>query len=359
MAGLARAPGAAGAGGRDRALSVAEAARAPRLEADYAVLRREVAAQGLLGRAHGYYLARAGSCFALLAGSVWLVVVAPPSPGWVILSAACLAFCVVQVALIGHDAGHQEVFVASRRNWALGMLCWSLVAGVAFWYWNDRHNAHHGHTNDPSNDPDIQGGGLLVFTEEQGRGRTGLRLLALRHQGLLAVLAAGLLAFWFRLESLTYVLGKERGGRRTVELLLAGANCAGWLAAFLALGWKGLAEFLVTQALASVYLAGLIAPNHKGMPVWAREAPISFLERQVLGSRNVTSHPLWDYLFGGLNYQIEHHLFPTMPRCNLKRARAIVKPFCAARGLEYVEVGPLRSYLMIRAAYVELKDRLS
>jgi fatty acid desaturase len=80
------------------------------------------------------------------------------------------------------------------------------------------------------------------------------------------------------------------------------------------------------------------------MPVWTRGRPLSFLERQVLSSRNVTAHPVWDFLYGGLNYQIEHHLFPTMPRANLGRARALVRPFCARHGLGYEELDPLSAY---------------
>ncbi len=117
--------------------------------------------------------------------------------------------------------------------------------------------------------------------------------------------------------------------------------------------------FMGGQIVASLYLAAIIAPNHKGMPVWAKGARLSFLERQVLSSRNVNSHPVWDFLFGGLNYQIEHHLFPTMPRVHFKRARSIVKPFCAAHGLPYEEVDPLTSYRMIYAEYRRLRRALA
>jgi fatty acid desaturase len=102
--------------------------------------------------------------------------------------------------------------------------------------------------------------------------------------------------------------------------------------------------FLGAQAVAGLYLAAIVAPNHKGMPVWSDDRPPSFLEQQVLGSRNLRPHRLTDFFFGGLNYQVEHHLFPTMPRPNLGRARALVRPFCAAHGLEYDEVGVLTSY---------------
>ena len=328
-----------------------------RSEADYVELRRIVTQAGLLKRAYLYYLLRAGSSFALLGGAVTIAVALPAS--WLLFSSLLLAVFVVQVALVGHDAGHQEVFRSPEKNWTLGLICWSAIAGVPFWYWNDRHNAHHGHTNDPANDPDIQGGGLLAFTADDARGRTGWRLIALRHQGALIVLAAGLLAFWFRIEGVVYMIRELRGPRRLAELLLASINVAAWSSAIVLMGWKGAGLFFCTQLFASMYLGALIAPNHKGMPVWAKDAPITFLQRQVLGSRNVTSHPVWDYIFGGLHYQIEHHLFPTMPRVNLKRCQAIVRPYCEARGLEYTEVDPLTSYRLIRAAYLELQRQFA
>jgi fatty acid desaturase len=58
-----------------------------------------------------------------------------------------------------------------------------------------------------------------------------------------------------------------------------------------------------------------------------------------------------DFFYGGLNYQIEHHLFPTMPRSKLGQARAIVRPFCIAHGLAYEEVSVVTSY---RRVYAEL-----
>jgi fatty acid desaturase len=277
----------------------------------------------------------------------------------VVIVAPLLAFAIVQVTLLGHDAGHLEVFQSTRLNWGLGLLCWSTVAGVGFWYWNDRHNKHHGHTNDPDADPDLQGGGLLAFTEEEAAARQGWKRAALRFQGILILLAACTLAFVFRVESALFAWRNLRGRRRALELTLLGANLMAWLLVVFALGWGGLGLLLSSQVIASLYLAALIAPNHKGMPVWAKDAEISFLERQVLGSRNVTSHPVWDFVFGGLNYQIEHHLFPNMPRVNFRRARAIVRPYVLERGLDYLEVGPLASYWMIYEAYRDLKQTLN
>jgi fatty acid desaturase len=337
-------------------LSLSRAASGRHLEADYAELRRLVVGAGLLERRYGYYVLRGGTCLALLVAAAAVPFMLRPA-AWLVLAAPFLAFAVVQVALIGHDAGHLEVFRDARRNWALGSLCWTLVAGVGFWYWNDRHNRHHGHTNDVTADPDLQGQGLLAvaYTEEDGAARRGWRRTAVRYQTLLIPLAVSLFAFAFRVEGTLFAWRRLHGRRRLVELGLLGANGGLWLATMAALGWRGLGLFLASQVVASVYLAAIIAPNHKGMPVWARGARLSFLERQVLSSRNVAPSRLGDFLFGGLNYQVEHHLFPTMPRANLRRARDIVRPFCLERHLEYTEVGVLASYRAVYAALSRLR----
>jgi fatty acid desaturase len=54
-----------------------------------------------------------------------------------------------------------------------------------------------------------------------------------------------------------------------------------------------------------------------------------------------------DGVFGGLNYQIEHHLFPHMPRPNLRRAQPIVRDFCARHGISYMQTGVFASYAIV------------
>jgi fatty acid desaturase len=66
--------------------------------------------------------------------------------------------------------------------------------------------------------------------------------------------------------------------------------------------------------------------------------------RQVITARNVYAHPWNDFWYGGLNYQIEHHLFPSMPRNNLKKAQKVVKAFCQEHEISYYETSVARSY---------------
>jgi fatty acid desaturase len=93
-----------------------------------------------------------------------------------------------------------------------------------------------------------------------------------------------------------------------------------------------------------VYMGASFAPNHKGMPILPSGDKTDYLRRQVLTSRNIRGGRCVDFVLGGLNYQIEHHLFPSMPRPNLRRAQAVVRSYCAGHDIAYREDTLLASY---------------
>ena len=105
---------------------------------------------------------------------------------------------------------------------------------------------------------------------------------------------------------------------------------------------QALAFLVVHQALFGIYLGMTFAPNHKGMP--HPTGAEDYLRKQVLTSRNVKGGLLTDAALGGLNYQIEHHLFPAMPTPNLRKAQPIVRAYCAEIGVAYEQTGLIESY---------------
>ncbi len=120
----------------------------------------------------------------------------------------------------------------------------------------------------------------------------------------------------------------SRGSRgRPAEAALLAVHLAGYLAVvFLVLSPVKAVVFIgVQQGLFGLYLGASFAPNHKGMPILDAADRSDFLRRQVLTSRNVRGGWLTDLVMGGLNYQIEHHLFPSMPRPNLRRSQALIE----------------------------------
>jgi fatty acid desaturase len=138
--------------------------------------------------------------------------------------------------------------------------------------------------------------------------------------------------------------GAVHGRRREALFLLV--HAAAYLTAVAAVlsPLRAIAFIAVQQGLFGLYLGCAFAPNHKGMPVLGAQDKLDFLRRQVLTSRNVSGGPLVETLLGGLNYQVEHHLFPSMARPCLRRCAAIVRDFCEQIGVRYCERGIIGSY---------------
>ena len=234
--------------------------------------------------------------------------------------AAYLAVVFTQLAFVGHDAGHRQLFRSRRANDLVGLVHANLLVGISFGWWVPKHNAHHTNPNHEDLDPDISIT-ALAFTADQASAKHGLVRLLARHQGwLFFPLLLGEAAH-LHLASAKAILRGGRGRANLVEGLLLGAHVAGYLTALLVVvsPLQALAFIVVQQGLFGLYLGCAFAPNHKGMPTLTQADQLDFLRRQVLTSRNVRGSWLVDLVLGGLNYQIEHHLFPNMPRPNLRR----------------------------------------
>jgi fatty acid desaturase len=313
--------------------------------AAYARLRQSVFDAGLMDRRYDYYLVRGLTSFALFVGALAFVFMVPPGWGWTALAAVVLGLTTTQLGIIGHDAGHMAVFRKERHNYLLGQFCLSFVLGVSFWSWRERHNRHHVLTNDEEEDPDLELGGLFTLNPEEAAKQRGLRRWLTRYQAFLFIPAVTLLLDWaFRTEGWHHAVRTLRGRRRAVEISVLLLSHIAWATPLFFLGWRWLAIYVGAQWVTNLYMGLVFAPNHKGMPTWAHGTQLTFLERQVLSSCNVRPGRVTDYVFSGLNYQIEHHLFPTMPRVNFSRVQTMVKQFCVEHGLPYGELSVLGAY---------------
>jgi fatty acid desaturase len=136
---------------------------------------------------------------------------------------------------------------------------------------------------------------------------------------------------------------------RTLELVTIGLRLGLYVALLLWLFPPSLAAaFLAVQlAVFGLYMGASFAPNHKGMPIISAGSKLDFLRKQVLTSRNVSGGWFMTFLLGGLNYQVEHHLFPSMPRPHLARAQRLVRAHCADQRIPYTEVGLFASYRIV------------
>jgi fatty acid desaturase len=327
---------------------------------EYAELKRLIQSLGLLSRQPGYYAAK----FAITGGLLILALVAiavSASDPWIRLAeAAFLAFVVVQIGLLGHDLAHLQIVGSGRVNTVAGIVLGNLLMGVSRAWWRDNHDAHHAHPNGLGDDPNLDIL-FLACTAEQARSRPGWIQWVIRHQVALLVPIFCLEFFSMHQQSIDYVLRRKLGTVRGEDLLLLAHFGLYGAALTVVLGPAGAVIFaLVHHALTGLYLASIFAPNHKGMPLLeVITGPPNFLRQQTLTARNVRGGLLVDLIYGGLNYQIEHHLFPTMPRNNLRRAQPHVRAFCEAHGIAYCETGVVQSWREILGHFSEVSRALT
>lgn len=310
---------------------------------DFAELSRAIKQAGLLDRRLRYYgfrLAGNALVLALLATTFVLM----GDSWWQLVIAATMGVVFTQLAFLGHDAGHRQIFSGKRANDLVGLLYGNLLTGVSYGWWIGKHNRHHANPNHLDEDPDVNIS-VLAFTSEQSLTKRGMFRFITKHQAVFFFPLLLLEGFSLHVISVSAVLRREVKMWRLEAALLVG-HVVGYVAAvFLVMSpLKAVVFILVHQAAFGLYMGCSFAPNHKGMPVLTAEHQFDFLRKQVLTSRNVHGNWFTDLLLGGLNYQIEHHLFPSMPCPNLRRAQALVHEFCERQSISYAQCGLFRSY---------------
>ncbi len=319
--------------------------RAPRPPTEYSVLLDKVQTAGLMKRRYGYYavksslmiLATAGIVVGMiLLGNTWLQ----------LLLAAALGLVVAHFGFLGHDAAHRQIFQSNKANQRAGLVLGTLFSGMSLTWWNGKHNKHHGAPNQIGKDPDIMPSVLHFYPQEEQPGRSRVAAFFRRNQGWFFFPLLTLEGVNLHAQSIITSVTRRSGKRQPVEISILAFRWAAYLGlVFWVMDLGQAAAFLGLQvAVVGVYLGSTFAPNHKGMPVLPPDAKVDFLRRQVLMSRNIISNRFTTFAMGGLNYQIEHHLFPSMPRPNLRRARTIIKPFCIDNGVSYTETTLRKSY---------------
>ncbi|SFT99914.1 Fatty acid desaturase [Geodermatophilus amargosae] len=327
-----------------------EAVRRPRTARQtttYSELSRRVQDAGLLRRRYAWYWTQMLLMTGAFAG-VW-VAFGLLGDSWLqLLVAAALAVVMAQFGFLGHDAAHRQVFASARWNdWAARIMA-GAFAGLSAGWWGHKHNRHHSAPNQEGRDPDIAPG-VVAFTPAVAQARTGFGAWFAARQGWAFFPLLLLEGLSLHVASLQVLAARRDLKFRRVELVLVVGRLAGYVAVLLLVLPPGkAAAFLAVQlGLFGVLLGGSFAPNHKGMPIVPEGARVDFLRRQVLVSRNIDGGPLTDLAMGGLNYQIEHHLFPSMPRPNLRRAQPIVRAFCREVGVNYTQTSLVGSYRIV------------
>ena len=320
----------------------------PRIASDFTDLAAIVQEAGLMRRRYGYYWAKLAAVPVVVAAAV-VVMVWVGDSWWQLVTAAVFGLIFTQIAFLGHDAAHRQIFKSGRWNDWISLILGDLFVGMSYGWWRHKHTRHHANPNKEGADPDINVPAITFAPERVARHRIPAVRWLMAHQGLFFFPIIPLEGVSMHLSSIARVVSREHVDRRWVEICFILLRLGGFFAlAFLVLSPGIAAAFLAVQlGVFGFYMAASFAPNHKGMPLVPADARIDFLRRQVLMSRNIRGSRLLDVAMGGLNYQIEHHLFPSMPRPHLRRAAPLVAEYCRSLGIPYTATSLTKSYAIV------------
>ena len=321
----------------------------PDIAQSYTAVARVVREMGLLERTRLFYGALALALTTALVAvgfGIWLL-----GDSWLqLLMAGALGIIFTQFAFLAHEASHRQILKSGPANDRIGRFLATFVVGMSYAWWMNKHTRHHGNPNKIGKDPDIEID-TISFIEEDAAKAKGFIALITRKQGYLFFPLLTLEGINLHYISMRTLFGRAPVKGRWVEISAIALRFAIYLTVlfmFLPLG-MAFAFLGVQLAVFGVYMGAAFAPNHKGMPIIPADVKLDFFSKQVLTSRNVSGGWWASALTGGLNYQVEHHLFPNMPRLHLAKAREIVREHCATLDVPYTETTLFRSYGIVIA----------
>lgn len=319
----------------------------PNLAKAFVEVAAQAREQGLFNRARWFYaLVAFAITFGLLGAATGLVLIG--DSWWQLLIAAAVGVLLTQTAFLAHEAGHRQILRTGPNNDRLATLLAAGVVGISYSWWDSKHSRHHANPNKVDRDPDIAMD-TISFLEADAAKTRGLNRFITRRQGWLFFPLLTLEGINLHYQGLRHLLQRGPVRGRWLELGLIAARFAVvlglvfWLLPF----WMGVAFLAVQLAVFGLYMGASFAPNHKGMPIIERGVTLDFFSKQVRTSRNVAGGWWATSLMGGLNYQVEHHLFPNMARPHLAKARRIVREQCQRLEVPYTETSLWRSYAIV------------
>ena len=302
----------------------------------YTALAKRIKAEGLLERRHGWYLRR-GIVLAVALAAGFVLLGTLGHTWWQLLVAVYFSVVFTQIAYLAHDSAHKQIFTSGPSGEVVSRVISNLFVGLSYGWWMNKHTRHHANPNTLGKDGDIAPG-AIVFVADDMQQRSGVKGWLTARQGYYFIPILLLAGVDLHLSAVKAIVGGEPVQHRVQEGIFMGVRLIGFAAlVFLLLGPVLGAAFMAVQlGTFGLYMGGTFAPNHTGMRLIGNGQKVDYLRRQVLTSRNISGWGMAQFM-GGLNFQIEHHLFPNMPSVNLKRAREIVREYCADLGVEYEE----------------------
>lgn len=322
---------------------------------EHRAIRQELLKRGLFETKYSYY-AKYFAWYATVFGSALYLTLGCSSYGAHMMGAVMLGLFWQQFAFFGHDIGHNAITHDRPRDLFWGIALCNTLGGISLGWWKRSHNVHHIVCNSIEADPDIQH--LPAFAVHEGIfGKfystyhskwftTGwLERFLVSYQHWLFYPLMFIYARWnLYLQSYLLLLSSEKTPLKGLELVSL-AGFAVWMTAMISTlptGNERLAYILIAHAVSGL-LHVQICLSHFALTAYNGRAynndDDEWFRLQLMTTQNIDCPEWMDWFHGGLQFQIEHHLWPRLPRHNLREARRLTKKLCKKHGVHYQEPG--------------------
>ncbi|KAI0597154.1 fatty acid desaturase [Biscogniauxia sp. FL1348] len=279
--------------------------------------------------------------------------------GWYVLSAACLGAFWHQLVFTAHDAGHMGITHDFHTDSVIGIVIADFLGGLSLGWWKRNHNVHHIVTNSPEHDPDIEHMPFLAVSH-----RLLQSLRSTFYDRVMEYDAAA--KIFLRIQAYSYypvlLMGRFNLYRLSWEYLLKGQGPRkgpAWWHRWLEITgqiffwtWFGYGiiykslptnrdrfVFLMVSHMITMPVHAQICLSHFAMSTSELGPHESFPQKMLRTTMDIDCPPWLDFFHGGLQFQVIHHLYPRMPRHNLRRAQKLVQDFCNEVGIPYALYG--------------------
>ncbi|XP_043923383.1 acyl-CoA 6-desaturase isoform X2 [Protopterus annectens] len=260
--------------------------------------------------------------------------------GWIstIITAFILATSQAQAGWLQHDFGHLSVFKKSKWNHLFHKIVIGHLKGASGNWWNHRHFQHHAKPNIFKKDPDVNMLHTFVLgkTQPVEYGKKKLKYLPYNHQHEYFFLIGPplLIPVYFHIQIVHTMISR----RDWVDLIWSLSYYTRYFTTYIPFFgiWGALAFISFVRLIESHWFVWVTQMNHIPMEI-EYEQYQDWLSMQLAATCNIEQSFFNNWFTGHLNFQIEHHLFPTMPRCNYWKIAPLVKSLCAKHGIVYEE----------------------
>ncbi|XP_052812522.1 acyl-CoA 6-desaturase-like [Mya arenaria] len=272
----------------------------------------------------------------------------------VILSLVFHAIAQAQAGWLQHDFGHLSVFKNSAYDHFFHQFTMTFLKGASASWWNHMHFQHHAKPNVIGKDPDVRLDALFVVGDvmpvEVAKERKSSMPFNHQHKYFFALGPPLLFPVYFQSILFKFFIQRKLWGEM--------ALCLTYVFLFFYLmvpflgGWCSVAFYFSSRCLESQWFTWVAQSNHIPMKI-KNEENNPWLRLQIYATCDITPSVFNDWFTGHLNFQIEHHLFPTMPRHNLYKIAPLVKSLCEKHNVPYIVKPLLTSFVDI---YKSLKS---